>query len=66
MTTPEFKPGDLVRLKSGGPLMTVSVLMDSGRIACLWFGDSKEMIYGRFSAKCLDPISIDNRPLPQL
>jgi uncharacterized protein YodC (DUF2158 family) len=34
----EFKPGDLVRLKSGGPLMTVEGYAsgDSKLITCVW------------------------------
>lgn len=32
----EFKPGDVVVLKSGGPRMTVSSL-DGNRVWCVWF-----------------------------
>ncbi len=35
-----FKPGDVVRLKSGGPQMTVS-RVDNGRVLCEWFADKK-------------------------
>ena len=31
-----FKPGDVVRLKSGGPLMTVEKRVPTG-IQCTWF-----------------------------
>lgn len=31
-----FKPGDPVRLKSGGPLMTVLSIELSGAVACMW------------------------------
>jgi uncharacterized protein YodC (DUF2158 family) len=42
MDATEFKPGDLVRVKSGGPLMTVEQLGDSATygedfVACVWF-----------------------------
>lgn len=32
-----FKNGDLVKLKSGGPVMTISDLAD--KITCCWFVD---------------------------
>ena len=32
-----MKVGDTVRLKSGGPLMTVSSLLESNEIMCTWF-----------------------------
>jgi len=32
-----FKIGELVRLKSDGPLMTVSQVKDSPQIECVWF-----------------------------
>lgn len=38
----EFKPGDLVKLKSGGPAMTVeSVDRKEGGFVCLWFTDGE-------------------------
>lgn len=36
-----LKPGDVVRLKSGGPKMTVDQL-DGARIWCDWFEGSKK------------------------
>lgn len=32
-----FSPGDVVRLKSGGPKMTVLKLEDETALACKWF-----------------------------
>lgn len=32
----QFSPGDRVRLKSGGPVMTVESVVD-GLVHCLWF-----------------------------
>jgi uncharacterized protein YodC (DUF2158 family) len=32
----EFKAGDLVKLKSGGPVMTV-VEVDEDEVLCVWF-----------------------------
>jgi uncharacterized protein YodC (DUF2158 family) len=50
----EFKPGDTVRLKSSGPLMTVKVKQSSGEYYCEWF-DEKNNLQGRaFSATSLE------------
>lgn len=39
---PDIKPGDLVRLKSGGPAMTVTKLADDDA-KCMWF-ESNEFL----------------------
>jgi uncharacterized protein YodC (DUF2158 family) len=36
-----FKPGDTVRLKSGGPVMTIAKLHHSGEYICNYFADEK-------------------------
>jgi len=36
----QFKPGDIVVLKSGGPKMTVDSISDNN-ISCIWFADNK-------------------------
>jgi uncharacterized protein YodC (DUF2158 family) len=39
-TVPEetkWKPGDVVRVKSGGPRMTVGSISKAGRVVCEWF-----------------------------
>lgn len=36
----EFKPGDRVELKSGGPTMTVSSIQNDGTFWCLWFNQT--------------------------
>lgn len=33
----EFKEGDVVRLKSGGPAMTVKSVLSGGALECHWF-----------------------------
>lgn len=41
MSDSEFKPGDVVRLKSGGPKMTVLSLAHSQQANCSWFSGSE-------------------------
>jgi uncharacterized protein YodC (DUF2158 family) len=38
----EFKPGETVQLKSGGPLMTVSHAESNGYWRCEWFDDQNQ------------------------
>ncbi|WP_207465091.1 DUF2158 domain-containing protein, partial [Paracoccus fontiphilus] len=45
MNEQEFKPGDLVRLKSGGPIMTYSGNDFAGRAICTWFHVAKHESY---------------------
>ncbi len=35
--TSPFNIGDLVKLKSGGPKMTVQEVVDAGKVRCQWF-----------------------------
>jgi uncharacterized protein YodC (DUF2158 family) len=37
-----FQPGDVVALKSGGQLMTVSGVSDEG-LECVWLGEEGEL-----------------------
>lgn len=56
----EFKPGDMVCLKSGGPLMTVEVVgVYDGRemraVAVRWFGhDHAGPFCATFAPECLE------------
>lgn len=34
---PEFKPGDRVTVRSGGPIMTVAKIVNDGLVRCVWF-----------------------------
>lgn len=49
MSDSEFKAGDVVRLKSGGPLMTIEGIGEYGlgsttkRANCIWFEGTKRM-----------------------
>lgn len=52
----DIKPGDVVQLKSGGPLMTV-VEISNGEAFCIWFSSAEELQRERFpitSLKKLD------------
>ena len=50
---PLFKKGDIVRLKSGGPDMTVDgFYTPTGQYTCQWFSGSK-LQHGRFDPKTL-------------
>lgn len=45
-----MKIGDTVKLKSGGPLMTVGYLQSDGNILCYWFNSNS----GQFEVKWSD------------
>jgi uncharacterized protein YodC (DUF2158 family) len=52
----KFEIGDLVVLKSGGPIMTInSDESTSGIIACIWFDDYRVKQEGYFKNKALRP-----------
>ncbi len=36
---PPLKPGETVQLKSGGPVMTVAKVSESGTTVCTWFSE---------------------------
>lgn len=48
----QFKVGDVVQLKSGGPRMTVSEV-DSDGVTCSWFAGTDNKI-GHFPADALE------------
>lgn len=50
----EFKEGDVVQLKSGGPLMTISGESDTpGYYLCTWFDDKNEVTSDSFISSIL-------------
>jgi uncharacterized protein YodC (DUF2158 family) len=51
----EFKIGDIVQLKSGGPEMTVTGIGDEGLVYCVWFLGPKQN-NGHFPPGALDKI----------
>jgi uncharacterized protein YodC (DUF2158 family) len=59
VTSPEWTPqvGDVVRLKSGGPLMTVARLAeaDPSAVLCEWFDRSNRYDAGHITIACLEP-----------
>ena len=52
MTT--FEPGNIVQIKSGGPIMTVVSVGDSG-VHCLWYGETTDDI----RTATLPPVVLD-------
>jgi uncharacterized protein YodC (DUF2158 family) len=62
----EFKKGDVVKLKSGGPLMTIDDIGDyspfgvngTDQAKCIWFEKTK-MIEGIFA---LETLEVVNKP----
>lgn len=53
MSNEEIKPGSTVKLKSGGPLMTVNRLINDGW-HCIWFDKNHERKEGSFTAQALE------------
>lgn len=52
-TQSKYKTGDIVRLKSGGPGMTVESVHQDGRIFCHWFSGNK-LEAGSFEPDAID------------
>lgn len=49
MDKKDFRIGDLVRLKSGGPIMTIEWINPHGTLSCGWFVDGVHKDYGFLS-----------------
>ena len=45
--------GARVRLKSGGPLMTINEIEDDGTVTCVWFDTSGKLQYANFKPEVL-------------
>lgn len=55
----EFKIGDVVRMKSGGPRMTVSGEADGGALTCRWFnqdGRKFDVQHASFKPEVLEKV----------
>jgi uncharacterized protein YodC (DUF2158 family) len=57
----DFKPGDVVQLKSGGPLLTVSIVSGPA-VTCEWFDDRQQVLVRAFGAVSLK--QANNSPAP--
>jgi uncharacterized protein YodC (DUF2158 family) len=56
----EFRPGDLVQLKSGGRSMTV-VKSEKGNVDVIWYAESDDAVRNAtIPAACLDVIELDD------
>lgn len=55
----KFNTGDIVKLKSGGPSMTVdqvtSAEVESGKVRCQWFS-GKKLEFGFFAPETLERV----------
>jgi len=51
----KIKKGDVVKLKSGSPAMTVESVDSKGMLTCVWYdSDKKKIMDKKFSYECLD------------
>jgi uncharacterized protein YodC (DUF2158 family) len=57
----QFKVGDVVRLKSGSPKMTVSQVQSNGAV-CSWFAGSENKV-GHFPFDSLEKVVEQPRPV---
>ena len=56
-----YLPGEIVQLKSGGPLMTVVKVEDAKRITCMWYAQEQgEFRTHVFEQAWLDQIDIED------
>jgi uncharacterized protein YodC (DUF2158 family) len=56
----QFSLGDVVKLKSGGPKMTVNNSYGDGRtLSCVWFVGTEQK-EARFSPEALEPAGADD------
>jgi uncharacterized protein YodC (DUF2158 family) len=55
--TAQLVPGTIVRLRSGGPSMTVESINDQGMVHCVWFLTGRGQLADRaFAAGSLEPV----------
>lgn len=48
-----FQIGEVVRVKSGGPAMTIEYITDSYNIKCVWFNKRQKLKRGEFKSSTL-------------
>lgn len=56
----EIKAGDLVKLASGGPVMTVTKI-ERNNVFVVWFDDKQVDVYRTFSKEILVKVDVDNK-----
>jgi uncharacterized protein YodC (DUF2158 family) len=61
MAADTLKAGDTVRLKSGGPIMTIEAGGHDGEWVAVWFAGNK-LRSGKFPAVTLEPAKPDPSP----
>lgn len=61
MTADEAKVGQVVKLKSGGPLMTVYMVNDRKEVVCHWFQADEKFQVGRFEPAMLIVVPVDGQ-----
>jgi uncharacterized protein YodC (DUF2158 family) len=54
MDEEEFRVGDVVRLRSGGPLMTVNSTEEDSTVGTNWFNTGLELQWDAFSTNMLE------------
>jgi uncharacterized protein YodC (DUF2158 family) len=59
----EFRIGDVVQLKSGGPRMTVDFVDTHGALTCIWF-EGQERRSQSFQPETLRPAEFRESALP--
>lgn len=50
---PAFEVGDVVKLRSGGPAMSIYEVIDDDTVICQWFDDSDHEQRTDFNISCL-------------
>ena len=54
--THNFKIGDVVQLKSGGPLMTITYLWEGNTVSTAWHGYKMKIKKSSFKAELLNEV----------
>lgn len=57
ITPNTFKLGDVVRLKSGGPSMTISLVLSNNAVECVWFPNDLQIVSNTFRSDTLQTVS---------
>jgi len=60
----QFKVGDVVKLKSGGPNMTVTIAQPGAQIYCTWFHENKLERHA-FIPETVEGVEADSRQTAQ-